>query len=359
MFNYSNRRGQGIPRRPPLERVLPNPKLKLLDQCREVIRIKGFTYRTEQAYVDWVRRFVLFCRQPAAGVGKGSKSTPGGQWRHPKDCGPAEIKAFLSHLASDRFVAQSTQRQALNALAFLYREVLGMELGELNGFKRVERPPRMPTVLSREECRRLFDAMEPRCRLIAQMLYGSGLRLMECLRLRIKDVDLDRGQLIVHGGKGEKDRVTMLPESLRKEVNEQLRRARDVYDQDRGGNLAGVWLPEGLERKYPKASVRWEWFWFWPSRETSVDSRDGTRRRHHVLDATVQQAVKSGAQRAGIRKVVTPHALRHSFATHLLEDGVDIRTVQDLLGHKSVQTTQIYLHVMQKPGLGVRSPLDG
>lgn len=364
-----------IPRRPPLERVLPNPKLKLLDQCREVIRLQGLAYRTEQAYVDWVRRYVLFCRQPAAGVGDGQipsskhPSKPeasdghrpppqGGLWRHPRDCGALEVKAFLSHLAADRQVSLNTQKQALNALVFLYRQVLGMEVGDLSGFSQARPSRRIPVVLTRPECARLFECTEPGCQLIARVLYGTGLRLLECLRLRVKDLDFARGQIIVRSGKGDKDRVTMLPERLRAALREQLDRAQGVHQKDRRANLPGVWLPEALERKYPKAGQSWSWFWLWPSRETSLDPRGGLRRRHHLLDATVQMAVKAAARKAGLTKEVTPHVLRHSFATHLLEDGVDIRTVQQLLGHKHISTTQIYLHVMQKPGLGVKSPLD-
>lgn len=354
MSRLFRRRPAGIPRRPLLDRVLPNPKLKLLDQCREVLRVRGMAYRTEQAYVDWIRRYVVFCRGAAR-----PEPCPTG-WRHPRECGVAEVRAFLSHLAVERGVAAATQSQALNALVFLYGQVLGVELGDLGEFRRAQRPARVPVVLSRGECGRLFAAIEePKMRLLAQVLYGSGLRLTEGLRLRVKDVDLERGQLVVRGGKGDKDRVTVLPESLRAGLREQLAVAREVFKQDRAAGSPGVWLPEGLERKYPKAGESWGWFWVFPSRELLRDPRGGVRRRHHVLDATVQQAVKAAGERAGIDKVVTPHVLRHSFATHLLESGTDIRTVQELLGHQSVQTTQIYLHVMQKPGLGVKSPLDG
>jgi len=213
--------------------------------------------------------------------------------------------------------------------------------------------------LSRPECKRLFAKMEPPVRWAAQLLYGSGLRLMEGLRLRIKDVDLERGQITVRSGKGDKDRATVLPESLRTMLAEQLGKCRSMWKADRAGGLAGVWMPEALARKYPKAAESWNWFWLWPSRETSIDPRGGLRRRHHMVDARLQIAVKKAGQAADITKVVTPHVLRHSFATHLLEDGTDIRTVQDLLGHSSITTTQIYLHVMKKPGVGVKSPLDG
>ena len=330
------------------------------------MRFKHYSYRTEQAYGEWIVRYVKFCREaPADPRRSQSAATSEGSWRHPRQCGPAEIKAFLTHLAAERGVSASTQNQALNALVFLYREVLGIELGDFGDFERARRPERLPVVLSRQECSRLFAALDPPMKWIAQLLYGAGLRLMEGLRLRVKDVDLARGQIVVRSGKGDKDRVTMLPASLREALREQLTRCREVWKADREAGLAGVWLPEGLARKYPKAGESWAWFWLWPSRETSVDPRnqgwpasDPIVRRHHVLDARVQQAVKAAAIRARLEKPVTPHVLRHSFATHLLERGTDIRTVQDLLGHANVATTQIYTHVMQKPGLGVRSPLD-
>jgi integron integrase len=352
-------------KRPPRENVtssalfLPNPKLKLLDQCREVLRFRHYSYRTEQTYLDWIRRYVRFCREPLAD--KKPSAGAGGGWRHPRDCGEAELKAFLSHLASDRRVGSSTQNQALNALVFLYRHVLGIDLGDFSDFARAQRPTRLPAVLTKGECARLFAAMEPPMRWVAQLLYGSGLRLMEGLRLRIKDVDLARGLITIRSGKGDKDRVTMLPVILKPMLQEQIQECRKIWASDRAEKLAGVWLPDALQRKYPKAGEEWGWFWLWPSRETSVDPRSAplTRRRHHLIDATVQMAVKAAARQARIDKWVTPHILRHSFATHLLEGGTDIRTVQDLLGHQDVSTTMIYTHVMQKPGIGVRSPLDG
>lgn len=333
-------------RRSTLGLLVPNPKSKLADQCREVLRFKHYSYRTELTYLGWIERFVRFCRQP------------GGAWRHPRECGEAELTAFLSHLANEGRVGASTQNQALNALVFLYREVLHIDLGDFGDFARAKRPKRLPVVLSRDECARLFAGMEPPHRWFAQLLYGSGLRLTEGLRLRIKDVDFGRGTITVRGGKGDKDRVTVLPASLRGALQGQVEEARRIWEEDRRSGLAGVWLPEALERKYPKAGEAWAWFWLWPSRETSVDPRSGVRRRHHLVDASAQLAVKAGAKAAGIDKWVTPHVLRHSFATHLLEGGSDIRTVQELLGHTNVATTQIYTHVMQRPGIGVRSPLD-
>ena len=333
--------------RPPREGIVPNPKLKLADQCREVLRFRHMSLRTERTYLEWIERFVRFCRRPD------------GAWRHPRDCGAAEVRAFLTSLAVERNVAAATQNQALNALVFLYREVLGTHLESLDGIERTHRPKRLPVVLGRDECGRLFSAMEPPLRLFAQILYGSGLRLIEGLRLRIKDVDLGRGQITVRGGKGDKDRVTMLPGSLRTAISGQIKAARELWEADRLAGLPGVDVPAGLGMKYPKASESWPWFWLWPSRETSIDPVSGVRRRHHLVDSRVQIAVRKAGRVAELGKVVTPHVLRHSFATHLLESGTDIRTVQELLGHSHVSTTQIYTHVMAKPGIGVRSPLDG
>jgi len=333
--------------RPPREGIVPSPKLKLADQCREVLRYRHMSLRTERTYLEWVERFVRFCRRAD------------GSWRHPQECGADDVRAFLTALAVERDVAAATQNQALNALVFLYREVLGIDLEALGAFERARRPKRLPVVLDRGECSRLFAAMEPPLRVFAQLLYGSGLRLIEGLRLRIKDVDPGRGQITVRSGKGDKDRVTVLPESLRREIGVQIESARAVWKADRLSGAPGVEMPAGLGVKSPKAGESWPWFWLWPSRERSVDPVSGIRRRHHWVDARVQIAVRAAGRKAGIGKVVTPHVLRHSFATHLLEAGTDIRTLQELLGHKDVSTTQIYTHVMQKPGLGVRSPLDG
>lgn len=326
----------------PLGRFVPNPKLRFLDQCREVMRFKRFSPRTIEAYVHWTRQFILWS-------GK----------RHPKDLGGPEVRAFLGHLAAERQVAASTQNQALNALVFLYQEVVGLELGALGEFERAERPERVPVVLSREEVRALLDAMAGTPQLIARFLYGTGMRLLEGLRVRVKDLDFARGQVIVRGGKGDKDRVTMLPTSLREALQAQLHRARELHEQDLAAGFGEVWTPGAIRVKWPKAGREWGWQWVFPSAELSVDPETKARRRHHVTDAAVQRAVKLGAMKAGLLKRVSPHVLRHSFATHLLEGGTDIRTVQDLLGHKDVSTTQIYTHVMQQPGLGVRSPLDG
>jgi integron integrase len=332
---------------------VPNPKLKLLEQCQEALRFWHYSYRTEQTYLGWIERYIRFCRggvDPAVGAAA---------WRHPRECGEVEIKEFLSHLATQRNVSASTQNQALNAIVFLYREVLSVDLGSFATFVRAKRNRRLPAVLTREECQRLFAQLLIPSRWIAQLLYGTGMRVMEGLRLRVKDLDFGQGVITVRAGKGDKDRSTMLPMSLEPALREQLASCRLVWERDRAEGLAGVWMPHALDRKYPNAGKEWPWFWLWPSDETSLDPRTGVRRRHHMTDASVQTAVKRGAREAGIQKWVTPHVLRHSFATHLLESGTDIRTLQDLLGHEDVSTTQIYTHVMKKPGLGVRSPLDG
>jgi integron integrase len=326
--------------------VIANPKSKLLDQLREVLRVKHYSLRTEEAYGQWVRRFLKFHRDQA------------GAWRHPRELGTAEVVAFLNHLASEDSVAAGTQNQALNAISFLYTQVLRIELGDLGEFLRAGKPRRVPVVLSKEETQRLLASLEGTWRLMAQVLYGTGMRLMECLRLRIQDIDFARNQIVVRGGKGDKDRVTVLPESLRTALMEHLKRVRLLWEADVREGFGEVYLPEALARKYPKAAKEWGWQWVWPSRSRSRDPRSGRERRHHVQETGLQKAVKAGLQLSGINKRASCHTLRHSFATHLLENGYDIRTVQDLLGHKDVATTQIYTHVMQKPGLGVRSPLD-
>jgi integron integrase len=273
--------------------------------------------------------------------------------------GASELAAFLSHLAKDRDVAASTQNQALNALVFLYGVVLRQPLGDLGDWARVQRPARLPAVLAKDEVARVMAAVVPEYQLAVRLMYGSGLRLLDLARLRVKDLSLERRQILVRDGKGMKDRVTMVPETLLAGLRDQLARARLVYEMDRRAGVSGVWLPEALARKYPQAPLDWAWFWVFPARSLGPDPESGVLRRHHVLEDNVQRAVKLAARRACPEKRVTTHTLRHSFATHLLEAGYDIRTVQELLGHKDVATTQIYTHVMQKPGLGVRSPLDG
>lgn len=304
------------------------------------IRRKGFLWRTESTYRQWAAKFAQFLSP-----------------RTPYLAEDDDLNEFLSHLAVTQRASPATQRQALNALVFFLREGLRREVGDLD-FKRARARRRIPTVLTRRECSLLFQNLPGTNRLMAELMYGAGLRLMELLRLRIHHLDFERRQLKVCAGKGDKDRITLLPDALCPALEEHLERLRKLHRADRTDGLAGVWLPEGLARKYQRAGEDWEWQWLFPSRELSTDPATGTRRRHHVLDGTFQNAIRQAARAAGIDKRVTPHVLRHSFATHLLENGTDIRTVQDLLGHESVETTQIYTHVMVKPGLGVRSPLD-
>ena len=309
------------------------------------LRTRNYQWRTEQTYRMWAERFArwLAGRRPGGGVMNAQEE---------------DIREYLSDLATRRRVSAATQRQALNALVFLLREALGRLLDNFGQFERARPSKRVPVVLSPEECGRLLEAMEGTPRLMAALMYGSGVRLSELLRLRIKDVDMERGQLVVRAGKGGKDRVTIIPERLKEKLEAHRQRLRSLFEEDRLEEAPGVWLPEGLDRKWPQAGKSWEWQWFFPSRQRALDPRTGLLRRHHVLDATFQSAVREAARRARLAKRVTPHVLRHSFATHCLENDCDIRTVQELLGHKDVATTQIYTHVMKKPGLGVKSPLD-
>jgi integron integrase len=344
----------------PLERLVPNPKLKFMEQCREAMRFHRLALRTEEAYLQWIKRFIFFHDQ-----------------RHPKDMGEPEVKVFLTHLAADRLVAASTQNQALGALLFMYQKVLGRELDFLDGFDRAPRRVRVPVVLSRDEVQRLLTAVPDKYRLFCQLLYGTGMRLMEGLRLRVKDVDFERNQIVIHDGKGMKDRVTMLPDKLKLELQRQLQRAKLLHEKDLAAGLGTVWLPGALQVKYPGAEREWVWQWVFPAASLSGDprgnqgfdtspsiplpSRGGEGRilrRHHLHETSVQRVMKVAVAVARIDKRASCHTLRHSFATHLLEAGYDIRTLQELLGHKDVTTTQIYTHVMQKPGIGVRSPLD-
>ena len=337
------------PRHTP-ERFVPNPKLKFMEQCREVMRFKQLAGRTEETYLQWIKRFIVFHRW---------RGVDGRWiWRHPRDMSENEVRAFLTDLAAHQHVSAATQNQALNALLFLYRHVVGGEMAWVDGFAMARRSRRIPVVLTREEAQQLLGQMDGTHGLIARLLYGTGLRLLEGLRLRVKDVDFARGQILVHGGKGDKDRVTMLPEALRAPMMEHLNDVERIWEKDLAAGFGRVWLPAGLRRKFPNAERNWGWQWVFPSAELSTDQETKVRRRHHVTDAAVQNAVRWAARKARLVKRVTPHTLRHSFATHLLEAGADIRTVQDLLGHKDVTTTQIYTHVMQKPGLGIKSPLD-
>jgi integron integrase len=298
--------------------------------------------RTEQAYLDWIKRFIRH-------FGK----------RHPRDLGAAEVSEFLTHLAVAGQVAASTQNQAKSALLFLYREVLDVELPWLDDVESAKAPRRLPVVLTQAELVALLARLEGTNALVCRLLYGTGLRIMECLRLRVKDVEFERGEILVRDGKGFKDRVTMLPTSLAPLLREHMVRVAELHRQDLVAGHGEVWLPYALERKYPNAGREWAWQYVFPSAKLSVDPRSGVVRRHHVADQAVQRALKLAVRAAGVAKPATPHTLRHSFATHLLESGYDIRTVQELLGHSDVSTTMIYTHVLNKGGRGVRSPLDG
>lgn len=332
-------RPAGRPRVPPP----PSTDLGGADWERDLIsalRRKGMLWRTEQTYRQWAARFAAHL-QP----------------RSPYSAEGEDVSAFLGKLAVEGGVSAATQKQALNALVFFLEEGLKRTVGEIE-FKRAWARRRMPTVLTHGECSRLFAEMSGTSQLMARLMYGAGLRLMELLRLRVHHVDLERRQIKIYAGKGDKDRITVLPEALRPELAAHLERLRTLHAEDRAAGLPGVWLPAGLAQKYQRAGERWEYQWLFPSRELASDPASGERRRHHVLDGTFQNSIREAARRARLDKRVTPHVLRHSFATHLLESGADIRTVQELLGHESVETTQIYTHVMQKPGVGVRSPLD-
>ena len=328
---------------PTLPTSAPRNKPKLLDQVRDVIRRKHFSIRTEQAYVDWIRRFILFHNK-----------------RHPAEMTEQELTDFLTHLARDVHVAASTQNQALSALLFLYKEVLRQKIGWLSNVQRAKRPARLPVVLTRDEIHKIFAHLHGMQRLMAGLLYGSGLRLMECVRLRVKDVDFGYLRITVRDGKGAKDRVTMLPVNLAKPLERHLQKVRAQHEEDLEAGFGRVYLPFALARKFPKADREWAWQFVFPSPRLSVDPRsdDNKKRRHHIDESVLQDAVKKAVRASGMQKPATCHTLRHSFATHLLENGYDIRTVQELLGHKDVSTTMIYTHVLNKPGIGVKSPLD-
>jgi integron integrase len=317
------------------------PERRLLDLVRDAIRRKHYSYRTEQSYVHWVRRFIFF-------HGK----------RHPREMGGDEVSAFLTHLARDRSVAASTQNQALAALLFLYGEVLGARLPWMQGIERARRPVRVPVVLTRDEVRALLSQLEGTKWLMASLLYGAGLRLRECLKLRVKDVDFGYRQIVVRDGKGAKDRVTMLPAAVMEPLRNHLARVKRRHERDLEEGYGEVSLPFALERKYPRAPREWGWQYVFPSMKLSADPCSGAIRRHHVFDSVLPRAISAAARAAGIAKPVGSHTLRHSFATHLLQGGYDIRTVQELLGHQDVSTTMVYTHVLSKGGRGVASPLD-
>ena len=317
------------------------PKPKLLDQVRTAIRRKHYSIRTEEAYVDWIKRYIFFHNK-----------------RHPQEMGEREIEQFLNHLAVEKNVAASTQNQALSALVFLYRVVLVKEIGWLDNLERAKQPQRLPVVLTETEVRDVLAHLEGRHWLMASLLYGAGLRLMECVRLRVKDIDFEYRQITVRDGKGNKDRVTMLPQASADLLRHQLDKTRVLHRQDLATGHGEVFLPYALERKYKNAGREWGWQYVFPALKLSLDPRSGKSRRHHVDEKSLQRAVKQAVQAARMTKRATCHTFRHSFATHLLRNGYDIRTVQDLLGHKDVSTTMIYTHVLNRGGRGVRSPLD-
>jgi integron integrase len=314
---------------------------RLFDLLRTRIRMRHYSIRTERTYAHWVRRFILF-------HGK----------RHPRDLGAVEVTEFLSALASERNVAASTQNQALCALLFLYREVLALDLPWLNEIRKAKKAKRLPTVLTHAEVRALLAHVEGIHGLMARLIYGTGMRLMECVRLRVKDVDMEMRQVLVRQGKGGRDRVTMLPQALVGPLQDHLACVREWFVSDRAAGFPGVELPHAFQRKNPNAGKLWGWQWVFPAHEFSIDPRSGVRRRHHVYEQGLQRAISRAATLARIAKPVSTHTLRHSFATHLMEAGYDIRTVQELLGHKDVSTTMIYTHVLNRGGRGVVSPLD-
>ena len=325
----------------PLPGASPAGKPKLLEQARRLLRLRHYSLRTEEAYLAWMKRFILF-------HGK----------RHPRELDERDISAFLSGLAVEGKVAASTQNQALSALLFLYKQVLGRELAFIGGVVRVKRPPKLPVVLSPAEVRAVLAQLTGQYRLMAELLYGSGLRLLECLRLRVKDMDLQYLHIVVRDSKGGKDRRTMLPVSVVPALRDHLAEVKRWHDVDLAQGFGTVHLPGALERKMPNAPREWAWQYVFPAAKRSADPRTGIEQRHHVSEKNLQNAVKSAVRAARLSKAASCHTFRHSFATHLLENGYDIRTVQELLGHKDVSTTMIYTHVLNKPGIGVRSPLD-
>jgi len=320
---------------------LEETTVALLDRVRHAIRTRHYSHRTEEAYIGWIRRFVLFHGQ-----------------RDPEQMGAAEVSRFLSSLAVERDVAASTQNQALAAILFLYKDVLDRDPGWVEGVVRAKRPQRLPVVLSQHEVQDLLSALHGVPWMVGTLLYGAGLRLMECLRLRVKDVDFDRGEIVVREGKGDKDRVTTLPASVAPRLRAHLERVRKQHAADLAAGFGRVWLPNALTRKYPNADREWGWQWVFPASTISTDPRTGEQRRHHLHESVPQRAIREARRRAGIARPVGPHTLRHCFATHLLESGYDIRTVQELLGHSDVRTTMIYTHVLNRGGLGVQSPAD-
>jgi integron integrase len=314
---------------------------KLLDRIRIVMRRQHYSLRTEEAYTQWIIRFIRFHKM-----------------RHPQEMDTPEIEAFLNHLAVQQNVAASTQNQAFSAILFLYRHILNQALSTQVDALRAKTPQRLPTVLSRTDTQALLKALSGTHQLVAHLLYGSGLRLLEGLRLRVKDIDFEQQQLIVRAGKGNKDRVTILPDTLRQPLKQHLQSVEALHQKDLAAGYGWVYLPNALERKYPNAGQDWGWQYVFPSHHLTLDPRSPQIRRHHLDESGLRKAIKRAAQQVGLVKPIGPHTLRHCFATHLLENGYDIRTVQELLGHKDVSTTMIYTHVLNRGGLAVRSPLD-
>ena len=320
---------------------MDKPPKKLLEQVKGKLRLKHYSIRTENSYVSWIKRFILFHNK-----------------RHPKDMGKQEIEEFLTYLAVDLKVASSTQNQAFNALLFLYREVLDIDIDDQINAVRAKKPRRLPTVMSKSETFNLIENLDGIHQLMSKLLYGSGLRLMECVRIRVKDIDFELNQVVVRDGKGAKDRITVLPEDVKSSLRKHLEKIKLLHQDDLDKGYGRVYLPFALERKYPNANREWGWQYVFPSKSLSTDPRSGEIRRHHINESTLQKALKRAVKFLKINKPVSCHTFRHSFATHLLEDGYDIRTVQELLGHKDVNTTMIYTHVLSKGGMVVRSPLD-
>jgi integron integrase len=316
-------------------------KPKLLDQVRLAIRTRHYSIRTEEAYVQWIKRFILFHHK-----------------RHPKEMGGDEVSQFLSDLAVRQHVAASTQNQALSAILFLYQEVLKQEIGWLDDVVRAKKAKKLPVVLSREEVKAVLTVLSDHKWVMANLLYGSGLRLMECIRLRVKDVDFSYNHIVVRDGKGNNDRVTMLPLNVKSPLHRHLQEVRKLHERDLADGFGSVYLPHALERKYPHANREWGWQYVFPAAKRSIDPRTGAERRHHVSQLVLQRAVRGAIRQTGLTKAASCHTFRHSFATHLLEAGYDIRTVQELLGHKDVSTTMIYTHVLNRGGRGVQSPAD-
>jgi integron integrase len=317
------------------------PKPKLLDEVRQAIRVRHYSPKTEDSYVHWLKRFILFHNK-----------------RHPAEMGEKEIAQFLSSLASELHVSASTQNQALNAILFLYRDVLRKDIGYVDGVIRAKKPRRLPVVLTKEEVKGVLGRLNGAPWLMSMLLYGAGLRLMECCRLRIKDIDFSQNQILVRAGKGDKDRHTMLPTAIKQPLLRHLETVKRQHDQDLEKKLGRVALPNALERKYPNAGKEWGWQWVFPATSHFTDRVTGEKRRHHLHESVLQRAFKDARLQAGISKPASCHTLRHSFTTHLLEDGYDIRTVQELLGHRDVSTTMIYTHVLNRGGKGVHSPAD-